>query len=67
MDNVKDLISKSDLSKCSTMKIVHANMKNSKPILNEIENFKTFYVRRCPPIDMRSNGDPVSIIIDFIK
>ena len=67
VDNVKDLISKSDLSKCSTMKIVHANIKNSKPILNEIENFKTFYVRRCPPIDMRSNGDPVSIIIDFIK
>ena len=67
IDNVKDLISNSDLSKCSVMKIVHANVKDSDPILNKVENLDTFYVRRSPPMDMRSNGNPVSIIIDFVK
>jgi len=67
IDNVKDLIFNSDLSKCSVMKIVHANVKNSDPILDEVENLDTFYVRRSPPMDMRSNGNPISIIIDFVK
>jgi SAM-dependent methyltransferase len=63
---VDELIGYSDLKLCSTIKFWHFAISENESV---VEKFPDLYmpVFRSPPTDMRANGFPVSIIVDFTK
>jgi SAM-dependent methyltransferase len=65
-DLVDELIQKSGLRFCDSIKFWHYNLSTGDYL---VENFPNLFmpVFRCPPKDMRANGLPISIIVDFTK
>ena len=63
---IDDLIQKSDLRFCDSIKFWHCYLPSEDFL---VENFPDLLmpVFRCPPNDMRANGMPISIVVDFIK
>lgn len=66
-EKVNELIMKSKFANALSCNWIHANLDSKNKILNPIPHDKLFFISRCPPNDMRSNGLPVSLIVDLIK
>jgi SAM-dependent methyltransferase len=64
--NVTALILSSQIRKSSTIDVHHAWIDAKRFICKEFDQ-AIMPVRRSPPNDMRADGKPISIIIDFIK
>ena len=63
---VLELIVRSDLRKCSSIEF-YQYFKNFKEYVVKDVPENEMFVMRSVPNDMRANGAPVSIIVDFIK
>lgn len=63
---VLDCIIKSDIRRCSQISVHHAWLSADKWVANEFDQ-TIMPVMRCPPTDMRADGKPISIIVDFVK
>jgi SAM-dependent methyltransferase len=63
---VDELVKSSQLKLCSSVKFWHYTASSGEFVA---ENFPDLCmpVFRCPPKDMRANGKPISIIVDFTK
>ncbi len=63
---VDQLIEKCDLRLCRSVKFWHCYLPTGDYV---VENFPELDmpVFRCPPEDMRANGLPISIVVDFTK
>jgi SAM-dependent methyltransferase len=64
--NVTALILKSQIRKSSSIDFHHAWIDAKRYVCNEFDQ-TIMPVRRCPPNDMRADGMPISIVVDFIK
>jgi SAM-dependent methyltransferase len=64
--NVMQLIVSSNIRKCNTIKVQHAWIDANNCICEPFDH-GVMPVIRTPPRDMRANGKPISIVIDFIK
>ena len=65
-ESVLELIVKSDIRKCQKIKFYHY-FANDREWTVESFPENEMHVCRAPPYDMRANGMPISIIVDFIK
>lgn len=65
-NTVLPLILTSEIRKCDTIQIHHAWIDKDKWICKPFEQ-GVMPVSRVPPHDMRADGKPISIVIDFIK
>jgi SAM-dependent methyltransferase len=63
---VLELILKSLLRKCSRIDVRHAWIDRSKFICEDFDH-SLMPVKRVPPKDMRAQGRPISIVVDFVK
>lgn len=65
-NNVLELIIASQIRRCSTIKFHHYWINS---VDYRCENFdqSIMPVQRTPPNDMRADGKPISIVVDFIK
>ncbi len=61
-----ELIQSSDLRFCSFIKFWHFTLPSGEYSVDEFPDL-CMPVLRCPPNDMRADGLPVSIIVDFTK
>ena len=65
-DLVNELISKSEIRKCSEIVFYQYNKPGGESVNNPFP-INSMPVKRVPPLDMRNGGNPVSIVVDFIK
>lgn len=65
-DLVKELINKSEIQNCTRIRYVHYWIDRNRYHMEELTR-PIFHVTRRPPIDMRADGQPISIIVDFTK
>jgi hypothetical protein len=65
-DLVNELISKSEIRKCSEIVFYQYNKPGGENVNNPFP-INSMPVKRVPPLDMRNGGNPVSIVVDFIK
>jgi predicted SAM-dependent methyltransferase len=65
-ENLLELILMSDIRKCNVIKF-HHYFKSGGSFVCESFDDLGMPVDRCPPKDMRAGGQPISIIVDFIK
>lgn len=65
-DSVTKLINNSELKKCCEI-TPHQYWINKKEFALYPFDQSTMPVQRTPPKDMRANGAPVSIVVDFVK
>jgi SAM-dependent methyltransferase len=65
-DLLDNLIQNSDLRHCDSIKFWHYNLPEGDFTL-EVFPELCMPVFRCPPKDMRADGLPISIVVDFIK
>ena len=65
-ENVKKLISFSYLKNCQIIKFFHYWENYTNFVCKPFEQI-IMPVQRTPPKDMRANGAPVSIVVDFVK
>lgn len=65
-DLVNELISKSEIRKCSQIVFYQFNNPGGESV-NKQFPINSMPVKRVPPLDMRNGGNPVSIVVDFIK
>lgn len=63
---ILDLIVKSDIRKCATIKFYQC-FTNDENFLTEPIPENEMFVLRSLPHDNRSNGKPISIVVDFVK
>ncbi len=63
---VRDLISRSKLSQCQEVRFWHYNIDLEQAVTDAFPE-EDMFVMRAPPNDMRSNGKPISIIVDCRK
>lgn len=56
----------SELRKCSSICFQHAWISATRYICNVFEQ-GDMPVSRTPPLDMRADGKPISIVVDFVK
>lgn len=63
---VKELVNKSEIKSCSEI-IYHQYNVDSEIFVNNQFPIMGMPVKRVPPLDMRNNGKPVSIVVDFVK
>ncbi|MCW2284366.1 SAM-dependent methyltransferase [Rhodoblastus acidophilus] len=64
--NLMQLIVSSEIRKCSKITTHHAWIDRRNWICNPFDD-SIMPVLRTPPRDMRADGKPISIVIDFIK
>jgi len=64
--NVTALIVASQIRKSSAIIFHHAWIDSKRFICNDFDQ-TIMLVRRSPPNDMRADGKPISIVVDFIK
>jgi SAM-dependent methyltransferase len=64
--NVTALIVSSEIRKSASIDFHHAWIDSKRFICSEFDQ-AIMPVRRSPPADMRADGKPVSIVVDFIK
>ncbi len=65
-DLLDSLINNSNLKLCESIKYWHYNLPDGNFVVEDFPNL-SMPVFRCPPNDMRAEGLPISIIVDFIK
>ncbi len=63
---IRNLIKASNISKCREIRFHHYYETPESFIMNEFEE-NEMPVSRMPPHDMRADGAPISLIIDFLK
>jgi hypothetical protein len=63
---VNELISKSEIRKCGEIVFYQYN-KTRGEVVNNPFPINGMPVKRVPSLDMRNGGNPVSIVVDFIK
>ena len=61
------MIQSSQIAQSSSIDFLHYNIDEHEFVTREVPLMDRFFVQRAPPLDMRSDGKPVSIIIDFVK
>jgi SAM-dependent methyltransferase len=64
--NLTQLILSSNIRKCAQIKIHHAFFDENHYICEPFDQ-SLMPVSRTPPNDMRANGKPISLVVDFIK
>lgn len=65
-ENLKFLINQSEIKNSSKITFYHYWINNREFHSEEIPENEMF-VQRIPPFDMRENGRPISIVVDFYK
>lgn len=65
-EKINQMISRSAIGRCGTIKFYHCFLPNGSAVCEPFPE-NDMPVMRAPPSDMRANGQPVSIIVDFIK
>ena len=65
-ENLKSLINKSEIRHSSKIIFYHYWLNDKEFHIDEIPDNEMF-VQRAPPFDMRENGRPISIVVDFCK
>lgn len=64
--NVLELIVSSDIRKCSNIEFIHHWINSTDYLCKDFDQ-SIMPVQRTPPNDMRAEGKPISIVIDFVK
>lgn len=62
---IKDLIARSNMKECD-QKFYHYHLADGSFVSDQFPDLG-MPVTRAPPFDMRANGQPISIIVDFVK
>ncbi len=65
-ESVRDLVAKSQLRDCQSIRFYHYFVDKVSFVAEEIPDDEMF-VMRAPPNDMRAGGRPISIVADFVK
>jgi hypothetical protein len=65
-EKINEIISRSAISQCGTIKFHHCFLPDGSGVC-EVFPENDMPVMRAPPTDMRANGQPISIIVDFMK
>jgi glycosyltransferase involved in cell wall biosynthesis len=65
-EKINQMISRSAISRCGIIKFYHCFLPDGSAVCDPFPE-NDMPVMRAPPSDMRANGQPVSIIVDFIK
>jgi SAM-dependent methyltransferase len=65
-ENLKSLINKSEINNSSKITFYHYWLNDEEFHTEEVPDNEMF-VQRIPPFDMRENGRPISIVVDFCK
>ena len=65
-ENLRSLIDKSEIKNSSKITFYHYWL-NDKEFHSEDIPDNEMFVQRIPPFDMRENGRPISIVVDFCK
>lgn len=64
--NLMRLVLSSEIRKCASIKVHHAWFDERSYICEPFDQ-RTMPVGRVPPGDMRADGKPISLVVDFIK
>ncbi len=66
VETVREAILASDIRKCSTIDFLHYWKSDDEWVAKPIDQ-SLMPVSRIPPHDMRADGRPISLVVDFIK
>ena len=66
IEKVKMLVGMSDIHSCSKIIYYHYHAEDGEIVCDPFPDDE-MPIMRAPPFDMRANGLPISIIVDFIK